>query len=223
MAFLRVLSGILVFSHLVLCSEMSDYLEQHLYGSISDDLGQSESGPYQCPPWKYHKPNESKCVCRHETHGIVECWENSSTVLLLSCHCISYSDSGDNVVMGACPFLCTNNFYTKVYADTNLTTLCDRDIHQNRQGQLCGQCKDNHSPSPYSYQLKCAHCSHYKYNWLRYVVIAYAPLTVFFFLVIIFRLNALSASMNTFIFFCQMISCPEVANESLKHICVLLW
>ena len=98
-------------------------------------------------------------------------------------------------------------------ADTNLSDLCDHDICQNRQGQMCGQCKDNHSPSPYSYQLKCAYCSNYKYNWLN-LVMAYLPLTVFFLVVIIFRLDALSASMipNAFIFFCQIISSPALMS-----------
>ena len=40
----------------------------------------------------------------------------------------------------------------------------------------------------------------------------YAPSTVFFFVVIIFRVNALSASMNAFIFFCQIISCPAIMS-----------
>ena len=39
-------------------------------------------------------------------------------------------------------------------------------------------------------------------------MMAYAPLTVFFFVVIIFRVNALSGSMNAFIFICQILSCP---------------
>ena len=212
MAFLRVLiTSIVVFSNLALSSEIMSYLERYSDGNISHDHG-VDNPMSSCPPWRYRKHNGSECVCGHGIHGIVECSNNSSTVLLLSCHCMSYSDNGDGVVMGACPFLCTNYFYTKVYADTNLSNLCDRDIHQNRQGLMCGKCKDNHSPSPYSYQLKCAHCSHYKYNWLKYLAVAYAPLTVFSFVVIIFRVNALSASMNAFIFFCQILSCPAVMS-----------
>ena len=146
---------------------------------------------------------------------MVGCRDNQSIISLLTCHCMSYSDNGDGIIlMGACPFLCTNFFYSEIDGDTNLSTLCDRDIHQNRQGQMCGHCiyKDNHSPSPYSYQLKCAHCSHYKYNWLKYLAAAYGPLTVFFVMAITFRLNALSASMNAIIFFSQIVSSPAVMN-----------
>ena len=93
---------------------------------------------------------------------------------------MSNSDNGDGVVVGACPFLSGNYFYMDINSDSNLSILCDRDIYirQNRQGQMCGKCKDNHSPSPYSYRLKCANCSHYKYNWLKYLAAAYVPLTV---------------------------------------------
>ena len=75
---------------------------------------------------------------------------------------------------------------------------------------MCGHCKENHSPSPYSYQLKCAHCSHYKYSWLKYLVMAYLPLTIFFLVVVFFRFSALSAPMNAFIFFSQIVSSPSV-------------
>ena len=215
MALLRALFSILLSSHIILGSETLDYLEQqvpHLNSKISHEREVNKLPKSPCPPWKYHKDNNSSCVCGNGIHDIVQCSENSSTVLLLSCHCMSYSESGDGLVMGACPFLCTNKFYTRINADTNLSNLCDSGILQNRQGQMCGKCKDNHSPSPYSYQLKCADCSYYKYNWLKYLMMAYAPLTVFFFVVIIFRISALTASMNAFIFFCQIISCPAVMS-----------
>ena len=167
MALLRALFSILFFSYLVLDSEMLYYLEQqvsHLNDNISHDYGLDKLPKSPCPPWKYRNDNNSSCVCGREIHDTVQCSEDSSTVLLLTCNCMSYSENGDGLVMGACPFLYTNQFYTKINIDTNLSKLCDSDILQNRQGQLCGQCKDNHSPSPYSYQLKCADCSHYKYN-----------------------------------------------------------
>ena len=212
MTFLRVLfTSIIVFSHLALGYEITKYLERYSNGSISHDHG-LDMPKSSCPPWRYRR-YESECVCGSSIpQYIIHCRQNYSTIKLITCHCMSYSDNGDGVVVGACPFLCTSFFYTKIYADTNLSTLCDRDIRQNRQGQMCGKCKDNHSPSPYSYELKCADCSHYKYNWLKYLAMAYGPLTVFFFVVIMFRVNALSASMNAFIFFCQIAFCPAAMS-----------
>ena len=156
------------------------------------------------------------------SYNIVDCEDDYSIVHLQSCHCMSYMDNSDDdaVVMGACPYLCTNDIHLKIYADTNLSNLCNSDIQQNRQGQMCGHCKENHSPSPYSYQLKCAHCSHYKYNWLKYLVMAYLPLTIFFLVVVFFRFSALLASMNAFIFISQIVSSPSV-NDFDEHFCIL--
>ena len=214
MAVLRIAVALVLIYHLagVKCLSTSENLKQKVISTSNDlELISSHKWP-TCPPWKYHKYNNSSCVCGYGIDDVVACRDNQSIISLLSCHCMSYSDNGDGVVVGTCPFLCTNNLYIGIDSDTNLSTLCDVDIRQNRQGQMCGQCKDNHSPSPYSYQLKCAHCSHYKYNWLKYLVMAYAPLTVFFVMAIIFRLNALSASMNAIIFFSQMFSSPAVMN-----------
>ena len=104
--------------------------------------------------------NNSSCMCGPKINNLVDCENDWSTVHLQSCHCMSYMDKSDRgtVVMGACPYLCTNYIYM-INANNNLSNLCNSNIQQNRQGHMCGQCKDNHSPSPYSYQLKCAHCS----------------------------------------------------------------
>ena len=156
-----------------------------------------------CPPWRYHKFHDSSCECGDSIHGIVNCSDNGS-VYLLNCHCMSYSDhDGDMMLVGDCPYLCTNYFYTKF---TDISDLCNLYIHQNRTGQMCGRCTDNFAPSPYSYSFECSECSNYKLNWIKYIAIAYIPLTVFFLVVIIFRFNTLSPSMNLFILVSQMFS-----------------
>ena len=220
MAVFRIAVALVLIHHLAVARRSTSIYQKQLHEvaslkSTSNDLDlELKSGHNYptCPLWKYHKYGNSSCVCGSGIDNVVYCKDNQSTISIVSCYCMSYSDNGDGVVLGACPFLCTNHFYMNIDSGTNLSTLCDGDIRQNRQGQMCGKCKDNHSPSPYSYQLKCANCSHYKYNWLKYLVVAYAPLTVFFFVVIIFRLNALSASMNTIIFFSQIVSSPAVMN-----------
>ena len=165
-----------------------------------------------CPPWKYHKYNNSwPAVCGANVYiQYYRLWGRllNSSVHLQTCHCMSYMDNSDDdaVVMGACPYLCTDYIYLDIHTDINLNNLCNSDLQQNRQRQMCRHCEENHSPSPYSYQLKCAHCSHYKYNWLKYLVMAYLSLTIFFLVVILFGFSALSAPMNAFIFISQIVS-----------------
>ena len=165
-----------------------------------------------CPPWKYDKYHNSSCVCGANLNNIVECSGDQSILKVLTCNCMSYSDNSDEILVGACPYLCTNSFYTYIDEKTNLSNICNHDVNQNRQGQMCGQCLDNHSPSPYSYRQKCADCSNYKHNWIKYFLIAYLPLTVFYIIVAFCRLSALSASMKAFIFYCQIMSSNSVMS-----------
>ena len=57
----------------------------------------------------------------------------------------------------------------------------------NRDGPLCSKCilKD-FSPLIYSY-LKCVPCKHSHYNWLKFVIIAFIPLTPLYFLALLFQ------------------------------------
>ena len=49
-----------------------------------------------CQPWKYRDSN-STCVCGDSLGDIVLCEDNRSTVEILTCHCMSYSDQSDDV------------------------------------------------------------------------------------------------------------------------------
>ena len=166
----------------------------------------------KCSHWKYHKYDNSSCVCGDSIDGAITCYSDESMVRLLSCHCMTYSDNGKEIVVGTCPYFCENYVHVAIYEYTNLSTFCSLENHQNRQGQMCGQCLDDHSPSPYSYTLACAYCSDYKYNWIKYLLMAYLPLTVFYLIVVVFKVNALSPSMNAFILLCQITSCPALMS-----------
>ena len=78
--------------------------------------------------------------------------------------------------------------------------------HLNREGQLCGKCKENYSVPVYSYDLKCVQCSTSPFNWVKYVLAAFLPLTVFFVLVVSCRLSATSPKLFAFVFFSQSIT-----------------
>ena len=171
-----------------------------------------------CPPWKYHKHHNSSCECGDSIHDIVLCSEDGNSVSLLTCHCMSYSDHSDMMLVGDCPYLCTNDFYTDISKNTDISDLCNRDIQQNREGQMCGKCLDNFAPSPYSYSFECSDCSNYEYNWIKYIAMAYIPLTIFFLVVIMFRLNAISPSMNSFILVSQVVSCPSVSSLMSEYV-----
>ena len=123
-------------------------------------------------PWKYDKYDNSSCVCGESIHDIVLCSDDQPTVSLLTCHCMSYSDNGKDVLVGDCPYLCTSKFYTEISEHTDMNELCNDGIRLNRQGQMCGKCFDNFAPSPYSYSFQCSNCTGHERNWIKYVTVA---------------------------------------------------
>ena len=93
--------------------------------------------------------------------------------------------------------------YQVIVKSNNMTEFNDNACHSlqmNRTGQMCGSCVKGFAPPVYSYSLACVNCTDYKYNWIKYIAVAYLPLTVFFVIVITFRISAVSGAMNGFYF-----------------------
>ena len=99
---------------------------------------------------------------------------SSDNKLVWVCHCVTYVNS--TVEVGKCIFNClaiNNNGKSFIELPSNVSKLnamfCDR---FNRQGTLCGQCKDGHFPLAYSFDhdLTCVKCPHSKTNWIKYVL-----------------------------------------------------
>ena len=83
---------------------------------------------------------------------------------------------------------------------------CD---YLNRQGRLCGNCKQEHYPSAYSYDLKCYQCPTSRLSSLiTYLVTAYLPLTAFLIVVMVFRISVTSPRLATPVLFCQILALP---------------
>ena len=87
-----------------------------------------------CLPWKYDKYHNSSCECGVGLQGVVECSNTRSSVLVLTCHCMSYSDQNDDMlVVGTRMYLCNNVYYSEVSEHTDLNNLCNFFVQQNRK------------------------------------------------------------------------------------------
>ena len=175
--------------------------------------GTTTSTTQSCPPWTYRQEsNSTTCECGNTMSGIIAC--ERATVELYTCHCMSYNKELDMVLMGSCPYLCTNQYYTQVpCAVEELDNLC---LDFNRTGQFCGKCKSGHEPAAYTYSPECVECS--SNGWLKYLVAAYVPLTVFYIVVVFFRINAMSPSLNAYIFVSQIISCRAITSAVVTFV-----
>ena len=162
----------------------------------------------QCPTWLFPDPSSNgTCRCGDNIHDTVRCNESTKETSILDCYCMTNNKLMGPVV-GACFYNCAKNpllkneLYHLVPADvTKLNSyMCG---HLNREGQLCGKCKENYSIPVYSYEMKCVQCSTSPFNWILYILAAFLPLTVFFVLVVSCRLSATSPKLLTFVFFSQ--------------------
>ena len=109
---------------------------------------------------------------------------------------------------------------------TDSTSKCTPDISEqdrqtcgylNRQGRLCGECKEHHYMSAYSYDMKCHNCTSDLWSSvIQYVCIDYLPLTVFLCMVVLLRISVTLPSMNVLVFFCQMLAQPEISRYILQ-------
>ena len=76
----------------------------------------------------------------------------------------------------------------------------------NRDGRLCSKCKEGFSPL--AYDLHCIKCANNKYNWLKFTAAAFIPLTIFYFIVILFRINATNPYLYGYITLSQGLASP---------------
>ena len=156
-------------------------------GSLTGDSKLS-SGQHQCPVWTVYNYTSQQCECyiSKSTRGIVECHLNnqsSVSIRLRICYCLSQYTNVSAVVSN-CPFSCYTRNY--VFRDIEIASTAGDPICSQfkRRGPMCGLCEHNNTPSMYSYNFTCVECTDYGLNWLKYIAIAFLPLTVIYILVL---------------------------------------
>ena len=89
----------------------------------------------------------------------------------------------------------------------------------HRTGVLCSKCIEGYGLPVYSYNLSCVNCTDYKYNWIKYIAVAYGPLTLFYIVAVIFRISATSGLMICYVTICQMMTIRGIVLwlTNMKH------
>ena len=165
-------------------------------------------------PWFYltNSSNGSTvCECGSELGLTVHCSSETQQVEVLICYCMTYNKESASFVVGMCIYSCFfGNTYYPIpnHVNANTTTCSDDRVQFHRDGQLCGECEVGYAPPVYSYSLACVECSKYTTNWIKYVGVAFLPLTLFFGITVVFRLSVTSGLLNGFVFVAQILSVP---------------
>ena len=179
--------------------------------SLSQNLDQQHiPGTTDCPTWMYYSNETNRCICGADHHGMVKCNATLEETYILDCHRMTYDSQKGEVVAGLSFYGCLNQaqlneIYHLVPANRSQINrvMCGQ---FNRDGRLCGACMNGYSPLVYSYQLYCKNCSEAesKYNWAKFIAVAFLPLTGFYIFVVLFKFNVNSPQLQGFVLFVQM-------------------
>lgn len=167
-------------------------------------------GSHACP-YTWSRPNHN-CTCGDSVRCRVQCNEESREVKILLAHCMTYDNTSNETLFGSCPFFPTANItngYVPLpkYAEDLNHAVCGP---SNHEGRLCGKCQPGYSPSVLSYAHGCIKCDmNPAERWIAFFVYQFVPVTVFFFIVLVFKLKVTSGPFTAFVFFAQAYSSPE--------------
>ena len=154
-----------------------------------------------CPPW--YVPDSEKCSYSHKLPQILKQYQQSAELQIG--YCITVTNSGQ--VVSQCPYTqqrFNSSDLHSIYRvlprelDEVNETMCSA---FNRKGFLCSECQDGYGLAVYRYYgLMCVKCSHSGWGWLWYILLEIIPSTLFFLVMIIFRVNVNSGSLTAFVF-----------------------
>ena len=165
----------------------------------------------------FHNETSGVCECSDIPYRAVLCDPIIPRTSILDCYCMTFNKERNETELGRCVYGCGHKKDT-VYHElplkkAHLNHTCEE---YNRDSTLCGACKSGYSPLVYSYELKCMNCTGMTYNWIKYIAVAYIPLTFFFLFVVLFRLNGTSPLLRGFITVCQGFVSPVTLRVGLK-------
>ena len=182
----------------------------------------AEQSISSCPPW-FIRDNSSRCICGQSVIGIanccsetlqVPCFPNTS-VMTYPCSCITMDTSSNITYAGYCPYTCYSYaiWNSDPYKLNNST--CSP---WNRAGRLCEECQENYGISLLSYSLHCVKCSseHLLRNILL-IVVYFITLTIFCFLLVMFRISATRHPFSTFVLVSQVYTTPFQLQALSSH------
>ena len=167
-----------------------------------------------CPPWYQESNKKDKCEKGATFKFMLLFEQHTLQTWLQPFYCMTSDENATNRtdVIGGCLYSFHVHYISTYYPlPCNISKLNDYTCGGlNREGQLCGRCKKGFAPPVYSYTLSCVNCTDYHLNWLKYIGVAFGPLTIFCILICFFHISATSPYLHGFIFFSQIVTMPNL-------------
>ena len=212
------------FCMLVSCVEMTnsrDVLLMHQFSNSSSvSCSVTCSNSSSCAPGVFCRDGCCKCGDKYPDVK-VKC--SDARLSVLRNYCVTFDEDANMTFAGDClhsikyPKKQQSLLYHQLpQASLELNdTMCKS---LNRTGTLCGRCLPDHYPLAYSFNMTCIPCPHARWNWFRYTMAAYIPLTLFYLVILFFRINVTSSYLFPVVYYCQDLATPLV----IRHFDLLL-
>ncbi len=163
-----------------------------------------------CPTWylpSKHDPNI--CECGNSLGRRLECLNNQEISARIM-YCMSYDEHTKQTLVGNCPYMSleSRNYSLSSYF---LQSKNDSELNENlcgwanRERFMCSKCKKGLGISVMIYDNKCVKCIGGLRGWILYLFLATVPTTLFFVLVIVFRIRSTAAYMNGVVYVSQVV------------------
>ena len=165
-----------------------------------------EARNYSCPPWFYFNYDKSRCECPSFIPWGIRCSQSKLKIEVADGYCVSFIHNRSYA--GNCLYAHTGNFTDRAFSEAP----CDPDRlndymcgNYNRKGLLCGQCIYGYGPAAFSLEMKCVDCSMLSSGgaFILYLALEFIPITLFFIVVMITRLDVTAGPMLGYVIFCQ--------------------
>lgn len=189
----------------------------------ANDTGQGEktalpctknsNGTDDCKSFGYYCTINGTCQCRKAPTGFVDCSDDGFA--LRNEYCANFDEEEIVVQFGACIFIpgCVPGVTNASKHGVQSQQYCCKDF--GRTGTLCGRCLPDHYLLAYSFGINCIPFPNAHWNWVKYIVAAYLPLTLFYFIVVLPKINILSGLLNPVVLFSQGMSLTPISRAFL--------
>ena len=162
-----------------------------------------------CPPWFFYNESIGQCQCFESLNVDVRC--TSEGALLRFGRCMTYQE-GIGTAVGSCAYYRVDSFLDNVTEGlfitlpSNVIQLNDYMCQPlNRKGYQCNECFDGFGVSLTSLGYQCSNCSGIWYGVPLYLLLEFVPVTIFYVIILVYRVNVTSAPMTSFVMFSQLI------------------
>ena len=166
---------------------------------------------YLCQPWYYYNPTNGQCTCKtkttdHTSHYKVGCSKHGAIIALGFC---TTHEEGNGTFLVQCPYFqpnglnLTSDGYTLPYNISELNDyMCGP---MKRMNKLCADCIDHFGPSYTSLGYECSNCTGRRYGVPLYLLVELGPITMLYFIIVVFHISVTSAPMTGYIMCSQAI------------------